>query len=172
MSWVPETEERSALIQREAKALPAPAGASTNTRKSFSMMARRFVTWIQGYTVDDINRLKEGGVQLVEGKGQTAIAEAKAKIGEAAEHHAKAEHELAQANKANAEAYAIRKKAEGDYLREQSEAFIRVQEAISRIKQQGGTVAFDEKQLLALVAYVREEPQKLPEPPSADTRIT
>jgi len=157
MTWDQKSEAPPVLIQKTARLLPAPPEQAQQTRRSFFRVLKDIWNAVKGYTADDIARLKEGGVQQVEGKGQTAVAEAKAKVAEAAERHAKAELNLAEARKADAEAYATKKKADGEYAKNVADAMVTVVEAMSRIKQAGGSVSFDLNQIERLLCQGKEE---------------
>jgi hypothetical protein len=143
MQLKPKNEAPVLLIQETAKLLHALPEQTARNRRSFLRVIRDIWIAVKGYTADDINRLKEGGVQQVEGRGQTAIAEAKAKTAEAAERHAKAELNLAEAQKAKAEAYALKRKADGEYAKDTAAALATVVETMSRIKQDGRRGSFD-----------------------------
>jgi hypothetical protein len=171
MSWQPEQAEEEAqqlLIQKTAKALPAPKGLEKKAKLGFLGMVSRLLGAIKGYLVDDLNRLKESGVQIVEGKGQKELAEAKAKITEAAERQANAELKNAEAEQIRAETPASVAKIEAETLKLRAEAFATVLDAISKIKQAGGSVVFDSAELLAIMqpqAPPEEKPKELSGPP-------
>jgi hypothetical protein len=140
-----EETHSSALVPWKGKERePSFDARSVVPRKGFVALMQKWWSAIRGYTVEDIDRLKEGGVQQVEGKGRLAIAEAEAKLAEAAKLHAESE-------KYKAEAYHIRKAADRDMLSAQVEAFERFEAAISRIKQQGGEVAFSSEEIKSLI---------------------
>ena len=117
---------------------------------------KRLWASIKGYTSSDIDRLKEGGIRQVEGKGNLALAEAEAKIAEASKLHAEAE-------RIRAESYRIKISANVELLKAQVDAFERFEAASSRIRQQGGEVAFSGEELKSLIK-LKESSNKIESP--------
>ena len=157
MEWTPEQEQEDqalVIVSKTAKPLSRPSATSQQQKqkeRAFFCTVRNAWNWLRGYTAEDVAKLKEAGIQKLQGEGLKPLAEARAKVGEAAERHANAEKLRAEAEKAKAEADAIRRKADGEYAKDISIAVQNVADAMSKIKQAGGTVAFDEQQLLKLL---------------------
>ncbi len=118
---------------------------------------------VRGYTANDIGRLKEAGVRLVENESDLKAADVRKKLAQAERSFAEAEYlrqaaalKRSKAEKKDAEAEAIRIKATTD-------ALDRFSDAVSRIRQQGGDVAFSLEQLENLI---RDGYKKHPEDPN------
>ena len=105
-------------------------------KKSFLRWAGEILGLMHRYTVEDLCRLKEAAISEREGLGRKANAEAAKLIAEAANLQAEADLK-------NAKISAIRNSTED----RQDAALDRVLDAISNIKQQGGSVASDSEQL-------------------------
>jgi hypothetical protein len=163
--WTPEgeTPKTSALIPwKGTENAPSRSPRSQQHPKSFFYFVAYFWRLLKGYTANDIDRLKEAGVRLVEGKAEKEHAEATAKIATAAREHGEAERARAEAEKLRAEADLLRAKSDADSLLSQVEAFERVETAISKIKQRGGDVAFSKAEILRLVW---RESERMPDDP-------
>lgn len=125
-------------------------------------LVRRVWGWIKGQTVEDVARLREAGVQLVEGEAATKVNQAKKLEAEARKAHAEADAieqdtatkrlllqiELRELNKNNLD-------DSGQVLN----AVERVELSMSRIRQDGGSIAFDSDQLSKLLPEHQEETQ-------------
>lgn len=132
------SEDKERLIARQVE----PVGEKENKKikKSFLRTIGEFLGFVKKYTASDIDRLKEAGVALVEAKTAAKEAEAFEKIAKAAELHASAELKKAQSA-------ATKLDAEGNLLVKRAEAMERAANAFSKIKQNGGDIAFDSEQL-------------------------
>ncbi len=147
--WASEDDEQpTALSPWKAKEVESPANPQEFANKGFVRFMKRLWASIRGYTASDIDRLKEGAVRQVEGKGNLALAEAEAKIAEASKLHAEAE-------KIRAESQRIQVGSEIELLNAKVAAFERFEAATSRIRQQGGEVAFSSEELKALIGMKR-----------------
>jgi hypothetical protein len=149
---LPEEKANSTVIRK--KGTPISTVGKIKSRKGFFRTIGSFLGLLHDYTAEDIDRLKEAGVQIVESKAKKQYAEAMEKIAKAAELHAMAEVRNAEAQKiladadmVKAETLKIAKETEIEYLAKYTESIERVNDAISKIKQKGGLVLFNKKQL-------------------------
>ncbi len=143
--WSSEDNEKpTGLSPWKAKEIATAAESTEFPNEGFIPFMKRLWASIKGYSASDIDRLKEGAVRQVEGKGNLALAEAEAKIAEASKLHAEAE-------RIRAESYRIQLSANVDLLKAQVDAFERFETATSRIRQQGGDVAFSGDELKNLI---------------------
>lgn len=106
-------------------------------RKGFLRWVAEIIGLVQSYTADDISRLKEAGIGMVEAKTSEKNAMAVKLMAEAAEIHARTENE--------------RLKTKGNDTLKKAEALEKVAQVISIIKQNGGDVAFDLPDLMRLL---------------------
>ncbi len=108
----------------------------------------RLIGFLKGQTLDDIRRLKEAGIQMVEAKAMGEMANAK--------------HKLAQADKEFALADKIRisneetinkqfNKTPDDILKAQSTAIDALEKSITNIRSKGGQVLFDSQQIQSIL---------------------
>lgn len=155
----PESEVTPVLIGKTAKLLPAPQGQEKRARRSFGLVVQDIWNAVRGYTAEDVSRLKEGGIQIVEGKGRLPNAEAAVKVAEAAKLHAEAEEIRARAEKTQAEAGAIRSKTRIEEIKGVASAYSDFVDVASKFKQAGGNVAFDMEQLQKLIDRALGEPR-------------
>ncbi|MAY75652.1 MAG: hypothetical protein CMJ31_13235 [Phycisphaerae bacterium] len=123
--------------------------------RAFGRFCGRLLLWVRDRAEEDIGRLQEAGVRLVETRAELATAESRLKIGEAAEKHAAAEERRAaseerraHARKTNAEA----RKQEIENKLTEATALARLEDVISKIRQNGGDVRFSEEQLRLLAS--------------------
>ena len=138
------------LIHRKATPAISGPGEESKARKGFFRTIGVWLGLLHDYTAEDINRLRKAGLRRVEAGADEAHAKAYRTLAEA-------EKIWAEAEKIRAEGEAARIKAEGERAEAIARAVEHLRDTISRVKQQGGNVAFDEQQLLFLLARGREE---------------
>ena len=159
MSWKPEDdqEDYSSLVPWKGRQSPpenddAPYEEIEKIEQGFFATLRKLYRAIRGNTATDVSRLKEATIQQVEGPGRLQLAQAEAKIAEAAKLHAEAEKAHAEAQKIKAEGQSALIDAETRSMTAKAEAVDRVLRAISKIRQEGGDVAFDEAELRTMLS--------------------
>lgn len=149
-SFLSEGDEEARIVPKSATPLPVPSAEVLRQRRGFFRTIGVWFGLLRDYTAEDINRLKEAAVSHVEAQVANKMAEAELKVAEAAKQHAEAEEVLARR-------YATRIKAEGDYAKNMAEAFEKLTLAISRIKEAGGSISFDQEQLMRLLTRGGQE---------------
>ena len=158
--------EESKIIKRAVEPAPVPESLQDRqTRGTYNLITKLW-HWLRGYTASDIDRLKKAAVRQVELTAEVKAADALQKLSEAERNFAEAEkirgeaainHALGEMEaealrmKAQAEAEALRMKAqaEAEALRLQTiaDAMERLINAISHVRQKGGDISLDIKQL-------------------------
>ena len=157
-----EEEEKGGFIRRlfrpKAPAEPTEAAVVVN-EVATTRVAEKSREWIQDGVVDDIGRLKEGGIRKVEGEGRKPHAEAQEREAAAAKLFEEGETAAEEREALRIKNEADRRNLRGDEpeplvesLERQAAAVERLLRTISRIKQVGGAVGMDDAQLIQLVA--------------------
>jgi hypothetical protein len=162
------SETGEILVRLIAKATDGPASLVRATCVATLTVAEYIVSCIDCRIASDIHDIKQSLLQKIKAEGDTAIADVKKKLADAAnatnratlhkrkDRVAKAKRAQleAQAAKTQAEAEATRTNAEAERLRAEAEAQARLIEAKSRfveaiagLRQQGGDVFFDREAL-------------------------
>lgn len=149
MSFLPESdvEEEGRMIEKSAAPISVPPALENKQKVATVGWHIRLWRWLRGYAAEDIGRLKEAGVRQVEAEGDNKAAEAQQKISQAEKNFAEKDLikqeallKRAQAQKTLAEAGQIRVVTVVD-------AMDRLSSIASRIRQNGGEIGLDQKQL-------------------------
>lgn len=144
--------EKSVLVKKTI--LPAEIqeeNLQTQQKKSTYSWVVRLWYSILGYASHDIARLKEAGVSLVESGSSLKAAEVQKTIAEAERIFADVEEKRHEFTKKKAEAELIQAKAFSIRIKAITDCMERLASSISRIRQEGGDVAFDASQLEKLI---------------------
>ncbi|RJQ58928.1 MAG: hypothetical protein C4530_09905 [Desulfobacteraceae bacterium] len=151
------------LPQINAEPCEVPERLERNQKQGSKGLWQRILSWIYNYTVDDLNRLKEAGIQIVEADASQKRAEALRKLEEAQKIHAETER-IRIENEIKRQSASL--KLEDNRITEEkanqnedsnftinnfkeknkSLAQIRVLKAIKEIENNGGQVIFDKRQ--------------------------
>ena len=90
-----KTEHKANGLTFLSKVIAEPCKAPEKLKKKQKHGSKglwqRIKSWLIGYTVDDINRLKEAGIQVVEASAAEKKADAFRKVAEAQKIHAESE---------------------------------------------------------------------------------
>lgn len=177
MAWA-EEKEPEVFVGRSG-ALPTPAAEQDpNERGALFRLGRWIKSFVEGFKVEDAQRLPAAGTDFLKGKARQEVEKANALIGNAAKSHAEAEESRANAEKARAEAEVAKTHAQADLNRSKAEllkakaeiertrheglvqrakAVKEFAEAVSTIKRNGGQVAFDSIDLNKLIQQGESE---------------
>lgn len=146
-----EEPEQNKIVKKTIDPAPVPKDLKNKQIGSTYSWIVRLWRAIREYTVEDIGRLKEAGVSLVENKSNLKAAETYKSLAEVERTFAEAEDLRQAAALKKAQAKKVEEEAKEIRIRAKIEAFEHLSNAVSRIRQQGGEVAFNLEQLENLI---------------------
>ncbi len=170
--------EQSALIRKRLEP-DQIEDAALEARQEEASIGFLWRIWygIRGYALDDVNRLREAGVSMVEGQAEEKHAQNRKTDAEATKIYMEAEVLRQKAARERLEAEA--EKAELEYARleleeqalaieqeraaaleRQAEAFERLRQAVSAIKAKGGDVLFDGERIEGNLRRLNAPPEE------------
>lgn len=157
---------KDTAIRFVGRAVSGPRFA-VNAVKTATLSVAQVLAELWGLGIaDDIRLLKEDGLKRSAASARKLMAEAveaenKATLAKRNDRISKAEEQqkLADAAKTNAEAKAALIKAKAERIRAVADAHVGLIEAISKLKQKGGSVAIDPENLARLMGL--DDPDKL-----------
>lgn len=155
----------SSLVKRRLEAANVPPKFKAQQQRSTFGLVGRLLKAIRGYTIDDIGRLKEAGVGMVEAETKIKESTALKNLAEAERMYAEVEEKRiensikeaelqklqAEARLVNAETSKTEAETVGIKNKIREVALSRLLQAVSQIRQQGGDVMLDRKQLEKLL---------------------
>ncbi|MDB5295997.1 MAG: hypothetical protein JWO31_1980 [Phycisphaerales bacterium] len=168
------------VLKYLGRAVSGPAATARAAAAATATTAHAVASLFGGPWIADLRRIKEAELKKVDAAASAASAEAQKKVAEAAEASARAnlhkrndrlakiERDRLAADAAQARAAAAKTQAEADAIRSDAdsrrvaavaEAKARFIEAISKLQQAGGCVAFDEENLRRIVAQGMASPE-------------
>lgn len=138
------------FIKKFATAIGAkPTGKET--RGSVGRTAAVLLGLIGEYKAESIEKIQDSVLDELETEVEYGRADVEVRVAEAAEKHAAAEVRRADAALKFAKADAVRVDAETRRMKATSDAVAKLLEAMAKIKRAGGSVAFIESELAALL---------------------
>jgi uncharacterized protein YdaT len=163
------TQDEGKIVEKQIVPVPVPDPLAQQQAQATIAWHIQLWRWLKNYSADDIERLKEAGVGRVEAETDVKAAEAMQRMSEAQKNFAEKERiaqeaalkkaefvkTMAEADKISAEATEIR-------MRTVMKALQDLTSAVSTIRQNGGEVFFDLKQLEKIIVdSARANPRNL-----------
>jgi len=166
-----------------AKAASGPGFLTNSIRTATMSVAHALAQLLKMGVADDLRRLKEDGLRRSKAKTDAEEAKARELMAKAAEAENKANlvnrndriskaeelQKLAEAAKTNAEAQVQLSRAGAERAKARADAIIKLIEALTKLKERGGRLGIDPKNISRLLGIVDlddlgDEPPLLPGP--------
>jgi hypothetical protein len=156
----PIDDDKPRLLAVGAAVAPAPDKHRLRQKRALYRMAAGIARFCVSFFVTDASRLKRAYIRNAEARADERMAQARKTVAEAMEIHAKAESKRQEAALARLKAAEqLEEKGharEAEAIRQFSVALSRVEDAIGLIRQAGGDVHLDHREILRLVGLGRK----------------